>query len=357
MRLLPYRGIVNGSTGAAVDGALLTLVDITKLREASRMLEDSIRKRDQFLAMLSHELRNPLSTIVNTTHVLHRTELPDPVREPIDVIRRQSRHMATLLDDLLDVTRVSQGKIHLERAPLDLRQAVKGAVEAVEKLFKDRGQHLETNLPEEPVMIAGSEPRMIQVVSNLLTNASKYSGAGEKIELRLESDGKQALVTVTDNGVGIAADQLQNIFEMFEQADRTLHRSDGGLGVGLTLVQALVDLHDGEVTIESDGVGEGCKATVTLPISSTGALGPADLVVPASSVEGVSVVVVEDNADAARMLALLLQDLGCHVSTAADGIAESTESLGRSQILLSSTLGSPKRLGIPLRNESDALMN
>jgi len=322
MRLLPYRSADNAASEVSVDGALLTLVDITKLREASRMLEDSIRKRDQFLAMLSHELRNPLSTIVNTTHVLHRSKLEEGISNSVDVIRRQSRHMATLLDDLLDVTRVSQGKIHLERSPLDLRSALNGAVEAVGKLLADRKQTLTPSLPSEAVMITGSEPRMIQVVSNLPTNASKYSGVGKSIAMRLDSTDEYAEITIEDDGVGIAADQLQDIFEMFEQADRTLHRSDGGLGVGLTLVRALVEMHDGEVAIESDGIGKGTRVVVKLPLYQ-GELASTSKVSQATppAIDKMHVVLVEDNADAVRMLGLLLEDLGCHVSTASDGIA------------------------------------
>lgn len=320
MRLLPYRSAMTGNKPNDIEGALLTLVDISKLRATSIALEDSVRKRDQFLAMLSHELRNPLGTIVNATQYVSRFELPQPAAESLAIIRRQSSHMATLLDDLLDVTRVSQGKIHLQKRPFDLLRAVQGALESVRSRCEAREQVIEARLPEAPVWIDGSEPRLLQVVSNLLTNASKYSAPGEKIEISLTVGDDLAEIRVRDHGVGISEEHITNIFEMFVQSDRTLDRADGGLGIGLTLVRSLVDLHDGNIQVYSAGEGRGSEFIVTLPVCHP----PSETDDPASPAQteptgAKRIVLVEDNIDATKMLAFLLEDAGYQVSIAHDG--------------------------------------
>ncbi|GAB5404065.1 MAG: hypothetical protein Aurels2KO_22960 [Aureliella sp.] len=319
MRLLPYRSTLN-TRKETIGGALLTLVDITKLRETSQALEDSVRKRDQFLAMLSHELRNPLGTIVNATHLAGKADLPAPVGDSVAVIHRQSQHMATLLDDLLDVARVSQGKIQIQRHPFDLRRAINGAIESVSTRCQARNQNLIADIPDEPVWVEGSEPRLLQVVSNLLTNASKYSRPTETITISLACKDNRANVSVVDNGVGISAEHQERIFEMFVQSDRTIDRADGGLGIGLTLVRALVELHDGQVTVTSDGIDKGSRFEVSLPIYE----GEVTLDAEAEAESGRRpnsrrIVLVEDNIEATKMLAFLLEDAGCQVSIAHDG--------------------------------------
>ncbi|MEM7477056.1 MAG: chemotaxis protein CheB [Planctomycetota bacterium] len=320
MRLLPYRSVAGKPADSMAEGALLTLVNISKLRETTLALQDSIAKRDQFLAMLSHELRNPLSTIVAANGVMAKHDLEQSAQESMAIIRRQSSHMATLLDDLLDVTRVSQGKIHLQRRPFNVKDAIAAALESVRPRCAAREQPIETILCDQTVWINGSEPRIMQVISNLLTNASKYSPPGETIELSLTAEAGMASVSVRDNGVGIRKDHVAGIFELFAQSDHTIDRADGGLGIGLTLVQSLVELHDGTVSVYS--AGEGCGSKFTVSISTCEPQTNADHVpkphmLPSQTTR---VVLVEDNIDATKMLAFLLEDAGYHVSIANDGI-------------------------------------
>ena len=329
MRLLPYQTMAptqfqeslggKPGQGQETNGALLTLINVSRLRETSMALEDSLQKRDEFLAMLSHELRNPLSTIVNATQFLGGLEERGRVGESIAIIQRQTKQMATLLDDLLDVTRVSQGKIQLQTRKFDLLRAVEGAIESVRSRCEAREQEIVVNLPNEPVWIDGSEPRILQVLSNLLTNASKYSPPGENIELFVVNGSDQAEIRVVDNGVGIASENLANIFEIFVQSDRTLDRADGGLGIGLTLVRSLVELHGGEISVRSEGEGLGSEFIVALPTTEAAS----DLDESGSNLSELSsirrIVLVEDSVDATKMLAFLLEDAGYQVTIAHDG--------------------------------------
>ncbi|MFK7737482.1 MAG: CheR family methyltransferase [Pirellulaceae bacterium] len=319
MRLLPYRAANKSDDSDKTEGALLTLVDISKLRATSAALEDSVRKRDQFLAMLSHELRNPLATILNATKVMSRQD-PKAIGESLAVIHRQSNHMALLLNDLLDVTRVSQGKIHLQRRKFDLQRAISGAVESVRSRCNTREQEINLNGPTTPIWIKGSEPRLLQVLSNLLTNASKYSAPGEDIDIRVHVDDENAHITVRDYGVGIRKEQMGGIFELFVQSDHTLDRADGGLGIGLTLAKSLIELHHGKLTVYSDGEGKGSEFTVTLPRSGAPDPTPQPENKPGEKSETGRVVLVEDNIDATKMLAFLLEDAGYQVFIANDGL-------------------------------------
>ncbi|MCA9258999.1 MAG: PAS domain-containing protein, partial [Planctomycetales bacterium] len=319
MRILPYRTAASASQSAdCIDGALLTLVEITKLKEASDALQESVRQRDRFLAMLSHELRNPLATIVHAAHLLARGEVPSDFSEAVAIIRRQSQHMSTLLDDLLDVTRVSQGKIQIQKRPFDLLDALRNAVESVQARCRSRSQHIRFHAPHEPVWVRGSQPRMLQVVSNLLTNASKYSPRGAAIELNIEERNGEALVRVIDAGVGIPLDQIEKVFDLFVQSDRTLDRAEGGLGVGLTLARSLVELHGGKVTAHSEGEGKGSEFRVYLP-TCVPDREPMEYRQTAMRKRARRVVLVEDNADASKMLAFLLTDTGLEVEIAHDG--------------------------------------
>lgn len=320
MRLLPYRSAnrIKDVTSSRADGALLTLVNISKLKHASEALADSVRKRDEFLAMLSHELRNPLSTIVSATKVIRKQELPAETGESLAIIQRQSTHMTTLLNDLLDVTRVSQGKIHLKKRPFEVQKAVEKAIESVRARCESRDQVIETVALEDPIWVNGSEPRILQIVSNLLTNASKYSGRGDVINVKVQSHGDLVSIHVRDEGVGIPREQLSSIFELFVQSDRTLDRADGGLGIGLTLVKSLVDLHRGKVEAKSDGAGCGSEFIVHLPMCEA-----VDTAMPSEQDSEYTtsgrIVLIEDNIDATKMLAFLLEDAGFEISIANDG--------------------------------------
>ena len=321
LRVLPYRTTTGNHTEVTVEGVLLTLVDITKLREASAALEDSVRQRDSFLAMLSHELRNPLATIVNATQLLTRPEGLQSLTQPVEVIQRQSRQMATLLDDLLDVTRVSLGKIQLQKRPFDLMRVVDGAIESVQARRQARKQIIITDVCDGPVWVNGSEPRILQVISNLLTNASKYSNQAAEIHLKVVMpEDRQAMISVRDSGVGISPQQIEKVFDLFVQSDRTIDRADGGLGVGLTLVKALVELHDGHVSVQSDGEGKGSEFCVYLPTCDPPDFHEPTPVETPCLQEIQRLVLVEDNIDASKMLAFLLEDAGYEVSIAHDGL-------------------------------------
>ncbi|QDU57588.1 chemotaxis protein CheB [Aeoliella mucimassa] len=317
LRILPYLDPEDVTTTRR--SVLLTLVDITSLRQALEELEQSVKQRDRFLAMLSHELRNPLSTILNATHVLCSSNDDSSNEHAAKVIQRQSTHMSTLLDDLLDVSRVSQGKIQLQKHPFELQHAVKVAVEAVTTRYQKRRQQIHTHLPTSSVWIHGSEPRILQVITNLLTNASKYSPYDSFIDLSMETEDNEVIVSVRDHGVGIAKEHLEKVFELFEQADRTLDRADGGLGVGLTLVKSLVGLHGGSVAVTSDGEGKGSVFSFRLPTCEPDESAEVNECEPPTNAGIQKIVLVEDSVDASRMLAFLLEDAGFEVSTAPNG--------------------------------------
>ena len=320
MRILPYRESQSDSESASrlPPGALLTLVDVTKLREVATALEKAIRHRDEFLAMLSHELRNPLGAVVSALNVLGsgNSQRHDSA---IEVVQRQTNQMSLLLEDLLDVTRVSQGKIQLKKVDFDLREIVEPAIESVQPLLDARQQNLECSLSQGSMFVNGSHARLVQVLVNLISNASKYSPPGEEIILELERKENVGFIRVIDNGVGIRPDLLGKVFEMFAQPQRNLDRSDGGLGVGLTLAKSLVELHFGTVTAKSLGVGQGSQFIVELPLTSA-VHRPVTKVAKAHfNRRGRRVVLVEDNVDAANMLEFLLEDSGFEVQTAYDG--------------------------------------
>jgi two-component system, chemotaxis family, CheB/CheR fusion protein len=302
------------------EGAYLaTLRDVTERKRVENEQTEAIRRRDEFLAMLSHELRNPLDAIANASMLLKRDEAPAPLLDSArDVLERQCWQMKRLLDDLLDVTRISQGKIELRRELVDLATVVDEAVEAVGGVLEESGHHLDLQLPDSAVPIDGDAVRLQQVLVNLLTNAARYSDRGGRIQLELGCERAQAVLRVRDEGIGMSPDQLTRIFEPFVQAAKVRSRAAGGLGVGLSLVKSLVELHGGTVSAHSDGPGLGSEFVVRLPLSR---LAPPPVVEPAEDDESCSlrVVVVEDNADVRSMLKTLLELDGFDVDTAEDG--------------------------------------
>jgi PAS domain S-box-containing protein len=280
--------------------------------------EAASRAKDEFLAVLAHELRNPLSVIVNATAIVHGHDaLPSELRRPATMIRRQAEHLNRLLDDLLDVARISSGRLELEREPVDLGAVVEQAVDAQRHRVEAKGQRLSVSLPAGPVTVVGDAIRLQQAIGNLVNNAGKYTPAGGSVRVALEVDGGQAVVRVRDDGPGIPPDQLEAIFEPFVQVNPTLARTDGGLGIGLTIVKRLVELHGGSVRAES--AGRGSEFVVTLPVSEAPA--------PRSpSPTGVRprprrVLVVEDHDDGREMLAMTLRLDGHQVVEAATGQA------------------------------------
>ncbi|WAK03414.1 PAS domain S-box protein [Methylobacter sp. YRD-M1] len=296
--------------------------DITERKRAEEALRLADRRKDEFLAMLAHELRNPLAPIRNAVQLLKMLEPTDPkLAWSRNVIDRQVTHMARLLDDLLDVARIMQGKIRLNMERFELTEILNNAIETSRPLIESRDQELIVSQTTTPPWIEGDRVRLAQVLSNLLNNAAKYTSEGGKITLSVMREDSSAVIEVRDTGIGISPDILPQIFDLFTQADHSLAHAQGGLGIGLTLVRELVEIHGGTVTASSAGIGQGSTFTVRLPA----------LPMPSSAIESVQaksalpmpkfrILVVDDYADAAESLTLLLQAEGHEVETADCGL-------------------------------------
>ena len=286
-----------------------------------RETQEASQRKDEFLAMLAHELRNPLGAILSAAQLIcddARNERA--VAKADEVIRRQGQHMVRLLDDLLDVARVTQGKITLRQELVDLTDLVHDAVAAVRPHLTARHQDFAAEIADTPLYVLGDATRLEQIQVNLLTNASKYSPPGERIRLRLTREGDEAVLSVQDTGLGIAPENLDRIFDLFVQSHQTFDRSAGGLGVGLTLVRSLVELHGGQVTAHSAGLGHGSEFVVRLPlVPAPKTLTPRKRSSPARH-QRHRILIVEDNADSREMLKDLLELDGHEVQTAEDGV-------------------------------------
>jgi len=292
------------------------LTDQEALNEALRRAD---QRKDEFLAMLAHELRNPLAPIVSAATMLSNFELqPSMVQRAADIIARQAGHMTSLIDDLLDVSRVTRGKVELEFVELDLKDVLADAVEQVRPLIEKHGHRLVQEAMPMPALVVGDRKRLVQVMTNLLSNAAKYTLEGGRIEVRLATRGALLDLTISDDGIGMSPELIATAFDLFSQGTRGLDRSQGGLGIGLALVRSLLKLHGGEVTAASDGPGCGSTFRVTLPLSSrAGAVAPtAGTDAQQGNPAALRIGVVDDNEDAAVTLALLLETLGHTVSVA-----------------------------------------
>jgi signal transduction histidine kinase len=291
------------------------------LRCAREQAEAASRAKDDFLAMLGHELRNPLSPILTALELMKLRGDGRPTREQ-EVIERQTRHLTRLVDDLLDVSRVSRGVLELRKQRIDLRDVLAKAAEMASPLLEIRRHRLELHAPPRGVLIVdGDETRLSQVVANLMTNAAKYTPPGGNVSVTARREGPELLVEVRDDGIGIAPDLLPRIFDLFVQGRQPVDRADGGLGIGLALVRSLVQLHEGSVQAQSDGPGKGSVFTVRLPAADR-------TVVRSTSVEAASrdaataprrILLVDDNEDSVAMMAELLRAAGHEVRTAVDG--------------------------------------
>lgn len=305
-------------------GASTISRDITLRKEAERKIQTSIRNRDRFLAMLSHELRNPLGAILNAANLLERSRpLDDRVASASLIVARQATQMSLLLDDLLDVSRVTQNKIVLRKQRCPLAAVVAEATAIIQPLATARQQRLETTGLDSPHFVEGDPARLQQVIINLLKNASKYSPNGGRITVSLTSEDGHSVVRVRDNGMGIAPEMLDQVFEMFVQSQDTLERADGGLGVGLTLVKSIIELHGGTVTAFSAGPGHGSEFTVRLPLMNNQTPDIAPVEAPPRTSpprQPLRIAIIEDNADSRSTLQSLLQLDGHEVCTAGDGI-------------------------------------
>jgi signal transduction histidine kinase len=298
-----------------------------KLNEQGERLREADRRKDEFLAMLAHELRNPLAPVLNAVHILRRVGSNEArLAWCRDVIGRQVEQLTRLVDDLLDVSRITRGKIELRKEPVDLAAIVQRAVETSLPLIDAHRHRFLVELPSEPVRVEGDPIRLAQVVSNLLNNAAKYTDEGGSIGLRVEAAGREVFIRVRDTGRGIDPSALPHLFELFYQVDRTPDRSEGGLGIGLSLVRSLVAMHGGEIRAYSEGRGRGSEFVIRLPQSPDPSAGTArepaaaghDRPEPGAD-GGLRLLVVDDNHDAAESLALLLRYKGHAVTTAADG--------------------------------------
>ena len=286
-------------------------------------LREEHRRKDEFLAMLAHELRNPLSPLLSSLEILrHPAVTLDQRDRHIDVMRRQVSQLSRLVEDLLDVSRVGRGRVELKRNPIALRDVLDHALEECQPLLQARRHQLSVSLPQTALLVDVDAVRMTQVFANLINNAGKYTDPGGCLMLTAEREGLEAVVRIEDNGSGIAADMLPHVFDLFAQGQVSIERAQGGLGIGLTLVRMLVDLHGGSVAAESPGIGQGSTFVVRLPL--------AEMNLPESTVAAehikdkddrpLRVLVVDDNHDAADAMVALLEMMGHHAVPAYDGI-------------------------------------
>jgi PAS domain S-box-containing protein len=301
-----------------------TNTDIEVQKRSEDALKQANRHKDEFLAMLAHELRNPLSPIRNAVHLLKHLG-PDNAMlvDARDMIDRQVTHLVRLVDDLLDISRITRGKIDLRKQPVDLRLVLDRAVESVKPLLDAKRHELTVTMPHQPVMVETDSTRLAQVVRNLHNNSAKYTEEGGRIWLTLDQSREDAAIRVRDNGMGIAPDLLPEIFDLYTQGERTLDRAQGGLGVGLALVRRLVEMQGGTVTAQSEGPGQGSEFIVYLPRmthENTFEPSPASSEAPNHTSGSPRILVIDDNVDAARSLTLLLRHLGHEVQSAHDGV-------------------------------------
>ena len=288
-----------------------TNTDITLQREAEIALEQANRRKDEFLALVAHELRNPLAPIGTAAQLLGKAGTdPDTVRKYSGIIARQVRHMTELVDDLLDVSRVTRGLVSIDRAVLDIRDAIDGAIEQSRPLIDARHHRLSVRLVPEHVLVLGDRTRLVQALANLLSNAAKYTPMGGRIRLELEVVASNVHVHVTDDGVGMDAHFLPHVFDLFSQAEQTPDRSQGGLGLGLALVRSIATQHGGNVTARSDGPGKGSTFTLSLPLLDRRDDARDGSLAIAPESHPLHILIADDNADAATSLAALLQTEG-----------------------------------------------
>jgi PAS domain S-box-containing protein len=329
-------------------GAVNVLVDITDRKRAEDALREADRRKDEFLGILAHELRNPLAPLRNALEILKLdASKPSTLEQVRAMMERQLEQMVRLVDDLMDTSRIATGKLALRKERIELAAVLQSAVEEARPLIERHRHELALSFPPRPIHLNGDFTRLAQVFSNLLTNAAKYMEPGGRIQLSAEGQGRDVVVKVRDAGTGISADMLDKIFEPFVQADHSLERTHGGLGIGLSLVRRLAEMHGGSVKAYSDGPGHGSEFTVRLPVLDES--GPREMQAgdkPGSTraASRYRILVVDGNRDAAMRLAALLKVMGHETRTAHDGLAAVTlaEEFGPDVALLD--LGLP-RLG------------
>jgi signal transduction histidine kinase/CheY-like chemotaxis protein len=315
---LRARKISDDEIGELVDSFNALLAETGRRAEA---LREADRRKDEFLATLAHELRNPLAPLRNALEILRLAESnPAMTKKAREMMERQLNQMVRLVDDLLDVSRITTGKLAIRKIPIELQAVVRDAVETVRPFIEARGHRLEVTMPPEPIIVEGDRTRLGQVVGNLLNNAAKYTESGGHIALTLEREGHAAALRVRDSGIGLEPQSLSSIFDMFMQVDRSLERAQAGLGVGLTLAKRLVFLHGGTLVAKSEGKGKGSEFEVRLPLAGAVLEEPdrGDASKPAP-VQSRRILLADDNVDFATSLAALLTARGHEVRIAHDG--------------------------------------
>jgi signal transduction histidine kinase/ActR/RegA family two-component response regulator len=321
---------IRNQDGQIIAG-VMTFYDITErkrleneLREQAKAFMEADRRKDEFLTMLAHELRNPLASISNTLELIHQHgENPVYLSRALDILVRQTRHLTRLVDDLLDISRITRGKITLRKELLELSTVISRTVETARFSIESRKHHLLISLPEEPLWLIADPVRMEQILVNLLNNAAKYTDPGGRIWLTAVQEGTEIVLRVRDTGVGIPAELLLRIFDLYVQVDRSLDRSEGGLGIGLTLVQYLVQMHGGSVSAYSEGVGRGSEFVVRLPayLGFASKMEDSTPESPTSVIQGKrrKILIVEDEVTTLETLRELLKQWGHEVKVAQDG--------------------------------------
>jgi PAS domain S-box-containing protein len=307
------------------------------LRGLAAGLSEASRRKDEFLAMLAHELRNPLAPLSNSVQVLRRAAADETaVQAAAEMLDRQVRQMTRLVDDLLDMSRITQGKIELRKERVELAPILEQAVDTARGLFASLNHELIVAVPAQPILLDADPARLAQVVGNLLNNAAKFSDKGGHVWLTVEREGPQVAIRVRDTGIGIAAEDLHRLFDMFVQVDTSLERTRDGLGIGLTLVKTLVEMHGGTVDVDSEGVGRGSEFVVRLPVVEGARAAQPKAAAARSVATGLRVLIVDDNLDGAESLALLLQLGGYDTHLAHDGFdaVEAAERLRPHAVLL-----------------------
>ena len=304
---------------ARMVGVSLDVTESVHYREA---LELADRRKDEFLATLAHELRNPLAPIRQAVTVARSDAASTAQRSwGLNVIDRQASHMAVLLDDLLDISRITRGQLTLQRDWIDIGSVMEAAMETAQPMITTKGQHVRLNAPADSITVFVDPVRTAQMLSNLLINAAKYSGAGAEITLGVELDVNWIRFRVQDSGIGIAPDMLNKVFEMFVQVENDRARSEGGLGIGLALVRGLAELHGGSVTASSEGLAEGSEFLISLPRSADPGISAISSTQAATQVSTRRILIADDNQDALETLKLLLEMDGHEIRTALNGEA------------------------------------
>jgi PAS domain S-box-containing protein len=341
------RGVpVRNDAGEIVAWAGFNL-DIADLKRQQEALRESDRRKDEFLATLAHELRNPLAPLRNGLEILERTGGDTPLGTQVrGIMARQLEQMVRLIDDLMDVSRISRGRISVKRERMDLLDAVRIALDSARPAIDAEEHELAVELPTGPVVVEGDAVRLAQVFTNLLSNAAKYTPRGGEIRLAVRRQGENATVSVKDSGIGIASEMLPRIFELFVQAERAIDRAQGGLGVGLSIAQRITQMHGGHIEAHSEGEGKGTEFVVKLPLARTRPeAGKEKRDRSADAAKHRRILIADDNTDAASTLAAMLELMGHEVMTASDGADAVEKALAFKPEIIFLDVGMPRMNG------------